>query len=191
MWALGSKMGWGMRKKIVKLLKIVVILGFSGIAQADLNNGLVAYYPFNGNVNDESGNANHGIKYGGINYIDGVFGKAASFDGINDYIKIPFQDIYTDTITIKISLWINTNILSDCKEGYGQSIISHSPEFYGYTHSLQLCKDKLKVYAFTEKPFEKNFSTNSQIYSNTWINITYVIFKSSLLSSSISCKLKL
>ena len=26
--------------------------------------GLIAYYPFNGNANDESGNGNHGIVYG-------------------------------------------------------------------------------------------------------------------------------
>ena len=29
-----------------------------------LNNGLVAYYPFNGNANDESGNGNDGIVNG-------------------------------------------------------------------------------------------------------------------------------
>lgn len=30
------------------------------IPSTDLGNGLVAYYPFNGNANDESGNGNHG-----------------------------------------------------------------------------------------------------------------------------------
>lgn len=32
----------------------------SSTVLADLNDGLVAYYPFNGNANDESGNGNHG-----------------------------------------------------------------------------------------------------------------------------------
>ena len=32
------------------------------LAQAD--EGPVAYYPFNGNTNDESGNENHGTVYG-------------------------------------------------------------------------------------------------------------------------------
>lgn len=31
---------------------------------ADLNDGLVAYYPFNGKANDESGNGNHDPLYG-------------------------------------------------------------------------------------------------------------------------------
>jgi len=34
--------------------------GSDSIPPTDLGNGLVAYYPFNGNANDESGNGNHG-----------------------------------------------------------------------------------------------------------------------------------
>ena len=50
-------------------LKIVcgfLIFAFGGItfAQDDLNSGLAAYYPFNGNSNDESGNGNHGTVFG-------------------------------------------------------------------------------------------------------------------------------
>jgi hypothetical protein len=39
---------------------------FFGItsAHADLTTGLVAYYPFNGNANDASGNGNNGTVYG-------------------------------------------------------------------------------------------------------------------------------
>ena len=33
-------------------------------AQSWITNGLVAYYPFNGNANDESGNGNDGTNYG-------------------------------------------------------------------------------------------------------------------------------
>ena len=33
-------------------------------ANADISDGLVAYYPFNGNADDESGNENHGIVNG-------------------------------------------------------------------------------------------------------------------------------
>jgi hypothetical protein len=55
---------------------------------ADLNDGLVAYYPLDGNANDESENGNDGTSYGGLKYVDGVIGKAASLDGINDFIAI-------------------------------------------------------------------------------------------------------
>ena len=53
-----------------------------------LNNGLVAYYPFNGNANDESGNGNDGTVNGATLTTDrfGNTDQAYSFDG-NDYIS--------------------------------------------------------------------------------------------------------
>jgi hypothetical protein len=53
-----------------------------------LNDGLVAYYPFDGNANDVSGNGNHGIQNGGVTYIDGVGSQSVSFDGADDYIHL-------------------------------------------------------------------------------------------------------
>jgi len=48
-----------------------------------LKDGLVAYYPFNGNANDESGNGNNGTVYGATLTTDrfGNTNKAYSFDG--------------------------------------------------------------------------------------------------------------
>ena len=52
--------------------------------------GLVGYWKFDGNANDESGNNNHGKWIGKESYSeDGVFGKAAYFDGISNYVIIP------------------------------------------------------------------------------------------------------
>jgi hypothetical protein len=39
-------------------------------AQVNLDSGLVAYYPFNGNANDESGNGNNGTVNGAALTID-------------------------------------------------------------------------------------------------------------------------
>ena len=61
----------------------VVIVLFFGIANAGINDGLVAYYPFNGNANDESGNGHNGIVNGATLTADrfGNANKAYSFDG--------------------------------------------------------------------------------------------------------------
>ncbi len=40
---------------------MVLSAALSGNVLADLNDGLVAYYPFNGNAEDESGNGYNGI----------------------------------------------------------------------------------------------------------------------------------
>jgi hypothetical protein len=54
----------------------------------EIVDGLIAYYPFNGNANDESGNGNHGIVYGATPAMDrfGNTNSAYYFDGEDDYI---------------------------------------------------------------------------------------------------------
>ena len=56
-------------------------------------NGLVAWYPFNGNANDESGNGNDGVVNGATLAVDrfGLTHKAYQFDGIDDFIEVPVQ----------------------------------------------------------------------------------------------------
>ena len=52
-------------------------------------NGLVGWWPFNGNANDESGNRNNGTVNGATLTTDrfGNSDKAYSFDGVNDIIR--------------------------------------------------------------------------------------------------------
>jgi len=50
----------------------------------------IAYYPFNGNANDESGYGNNGVIYGSELDYDrfGDINSAYYFDGVNDYIQM-------------------------------------------------------------------------------------------------------
>jgi len=52
--------------------------------------GLVAWYPFNGNAKDESGNNNDGVVYGAVPAPDRFnnIGKAFSFNGTNQFIDL-------------------------------------------------------------------------------------------------------
>lgn len=76
---------------------ITVGNGPRAIAFADVYDGLVAYYPFEGNALDVSGNDNNGTEKGGVTYTNGVLGQAASFDGVDDYIDV------ADSATLDIS----------------------------------------------------------------------------------------
>lgn len=60
------------------------------IPEVNLESGLVAYYPFNGNANDESGNGNDGNVIGATLAKDrfGDSGKAYNFDGENDFVDL-------------------------------------------------------------------------------------------------------
>lgn len=69
---------------------------------------LRAYYPFNGNANDESGNNNHGIVHGATLTEDrnGNPNSAYSFDGTNDYIDIGNNFSLKPNLPITIATWI-------------------------------------------------------------------------------------
>jgi hypothetical protein len=69
---------------------------------------LVAYYPFNGNADDESGNGNHGIVYGATLAPDrfGNPDQAYEFDGTNDYIQVPTDILYHDEFAQSLWVWI-------------------------------------------------------------------------------------
>ncbi len=81
-------------------------------AVADSTSGLVAYYPLNGNANDESGNGNHGSENGEIEYIDGRTGQAAKFDGTDDYILVPDNDTLDLSDAMTITAWIKSESTS-------------------------------------------------------------------------------
>lgn len=69
------------------------------------NGGLTAWYPFNGNADDESGNGLHGTVNGPVAASD-RFGDGASawyFDGENDQVSCPENNL-VDIFTL--SLWI-------------------------------------------------------------------------------------
>jgi len=78
---------------VKKTARLILALASSclmvGNAQADLDDGLVAHYPFCGNANDESGNENHGT-VNGATLTDDRFTNpngAYHFDGNNAHIQ--------------------------------------------------------------------------------------------------------
>jgi hypothetical protein len=103
----------------------VVVFLFCGITHAGLSDGLVAYYPFNGNANDESGNGNNGIVYGATLTTDrlGNENKAYSFDGISNYIKAAVKNIPVGNSSRSMTAWVKPTT-SDFHLGiigYGES----------------------------------------------------------------------
>ena len=90
--------------------------------QSNLQSGLVAWYPFDGNASDMSGNENHGTVNGATLGTDrhGFAGKAYSFDGVDDWISINNFDCYTAHtlsrfpfgrgITIYLKIWEESHL---------------------------------------------------------------------------------
>ena len=82
-------------KRIILTLTFVLFVIPIGISQ-DLpsyvpTDGLIAYYPFNGNANDESGNENNGVVDGATLTTDRFENNenAYNFDGLETFITLP------------------------------------------------------------------------------------------------------
>jgi hypothetical protein len=96
-----------MRKTILFLALVVVLTSQSLFAQVPSyvpTNGLVGYWPFNNNANDESGNGNNGTVNGATLTIDrfGEANSAYSFITNSDIIQNQKFNISTQNLTISV-----------------------------------------------------------------------------------------
>ena len=142
----------------------------------DLNSGLVAYYPFNGNANDtsESANANDGIEFGEISYEAGKIEEAASFNGINDYITIGYNDDITSTNKISISAWIKINNIPSNKVAI---ISGHYGNNNGYDDPFYLGIESDGSIKFSVEHSNQDGSSivsNSQISTKQWFHVVAI-----------------
>jgi len=72
-------------------------------------NNLVAYWPFDGDVDDKSGNGNDGTNNGATFTNFGKINQALSFDGVNDYVSITDDDIFDfGSGEFSVESWIKT-----------------------------------------------------------------------------------
>lgn len=87
---------------------------FSQVPNYVPTNGLVGWWPFNGNANDESGNGNNGTVNGATLTNDrfGNANKAYNFDGIDDYINCGNNPIL-QLNDFSISIWSNLDSSSN------------------------------------------------------------------------------
>ena len=94
----------------------------------------LAYYPFNGNANDASGNGYDGTPSGGVTYTADRFGNpnsAVSFDGINGLITTP-QLNFAGSTTVSVSLWLKANVQAQSPATYYLAIDNTA---FGVAHS--------------------------------------------------------
>ena len=71
-------------------------------------NGLIAEYRFEGDATDSSGNGVDGTITGGT-FIDGITGKALSFNGAGSYVTLDPAKINPDFTELTISTWVNVD----------------------------------------------------------------------------------
>ncbi len=139
-------------------------------------NGLVAWYPFNGNANDESGNGNNGIVNGATLTSDrnGNLNSAYSFNGVSDFIQVANNNSL-NPFPISISCWFRSN------SNIGGGIVSKYP-FPNANNgwSMHLNQGKLSGYFYNYNGgafINADFNLDQSVFlsDNLWhfLTITY------------------
>lgn len=93
-------------QKIVLFITIILSLVTNKMVLASLNDGLVAYYPFDGNAQDASGNNYHGTEQGGTSYTSGKIGQGMNFNGVDAMMSATLPEVKR---TYSISLFAKFN----------------------------------------------------------------------------------
>ena len=141
-----------------------------------MDTSLEAYYPFNGNANDESGNSYHGQL--GDNSDNGIFptltpdrygnaNKAFSFDG-NDYIEFDTGILSGDS-EFSILIWINTDSTS-----LSRILQQRDPSGFNGEYMMDLKTDgKIRFFTYSNG-YKWDVSSSSAVNDGSWHHFAFV-----------------
>ena len=119
--------------KKTKLLFGILIITLGPLleiqAQYPFTNGLVAYYPLNGNANDASGFGNNGTAYGPLTYVDhSSLGFAGEFVPMaTKYVEIPHGPQLVLSNAFSVHFWYKPNSVGNA----GRILQKHYPVIHG------------------------------------------------------------
>ncbi len=133
-----------------------------------LTNGLMAYYPFNGNAHDATGNGNDGTAINGVSYIPSPLGAAASFNGNSQYISLP--NTISNYQDLSVTFWIKTSDFNPNGFPYGEFLISR--DIFGFASDWNICLGQgRKIQFLTDADA---LTTPQDIASNDWVQVSCV-----------------
>jgi hypothetical protein len=165
-----------MKKVMFTAIAVGLSLSVSIMAQVPSyvpTNGLVGWWPFNGNANDESGNGNNGTVNGATLTTDrfGNAGKAYNFDGVDDRIEMAEQNF--SSLNFSINLWLNK---AD-STGFGNIIgksnwIDSQSEGFGLCVNENIISSGIKDVSCNPGIWSLSTVNKPNNFDNFWNNLT-------------------
>lgn len=176
--------GWSYNTAICNQTDTFYVANYSGGCESvrtpviasinDLTNGLIAYYPFNNNANDISGNNLNGTNNGAtpVNNRYGAVNSAYYFNG-NNSIEIPNTSNYNLEQGHSISAWVNFKNLTD-------GVIAGKHD-YGVENGFMLFARNNKVcgYISSEPPIYSPTTLNDSVWHHvvtTWDGVNQIFY---------------
>ena len=144
-----------------------LILIISGNVTADINKGIVSAWTFDDGTPKDSTGVSNGTVNGGVEFIAGKFGKAASFNGKDGFISVPHKKAY-DVLAngLTVSAWINV------RNGKDHSAIAFKGTKIGWgaNYLFRICttSNTGMTWGVCIAGTEGWFATNNVIQPNQW-----------------------
>ena len=103
-----------MKSQSIILLAIFVFVTVTSVSFANPTDGLVAYYPLDGNAEDASGNGNNGTVYGAMPTTDrfGNPNSAYYFNGTTDFIDLGKPSSISSLTQGAIAAWFRADTIT-------------------------------------------------------------------------------
>lgn len=140
--------------------------------QINLSLGLAAYYPFEGNANDLSGNTNNATVTTNVTFVPSISGQAASFDGSTSYIQVNESPSLELAGPMTISAWVNPSA-----EGSLNCIVDKDYGFIGYNLYLQNGGVQMRISSTQGTAV----AVGGSVPLNTWSHVAGVFTGSQIL----------
>ena len=160
-----------------------LMLGLGGTtppSTVDLTTGLLAWYAFNGNANDGSGNNNNGTVYGSMTYGTNRLGsanQAAVFDGVDDNVEVADNNALDLTNDLTFSVWLLTTGSTALQTIIGK----HQPgqnNVGSYVYGLWLNNSVNKLDFQATPFFDGQINSSASINPGQWIHVAFTYNKS-------------
>lgn len=169
-----------MKTKNLFLIALGIVFSFNYFAQSIPyyipKNGLVGWWPFNGNANDESGNNNNGTVNGASLTTD-RFEKeknAYSFDGVSNVIYLDSFFLNNNLNKMSYSVWFKRATNSE-SSGRKTIIVQKSQDGIGYSNmiSYDVKENESPLYFYNYWPQNNYYISQSSVIptENIWYNV--------------------
>jgi hypothetical protein len=133
----------------------------------NLSDGLVAYFPLNGNAEDFAGNSNNGLIRNGVQPAAdrfGVAGRAYDFNGTDGYIEFPESpSVFAIEKEVSVAVWVKPR---SYKQEAGVMLRDQS-------WNLLLQNGQAAGLIFDENGNQNRTSSSQQAPLNTWSHIAF------------------
>jgi hypothetical protein len=151
-----------MKKHLITILALtgLVTSSFAQIPSYVPTNGMIGWWPFDGNANDLSPNGNDGTVHGAVLSVDrfGTPNMAYSFDGIDDYIDCN----RTYQSTFSFSIWFKT---------FASQSYSPIVDAFDGHWEIQLKNNQPDYVSFMTTTIYQEFISTTTVENNVWYHL--------------------